>query len=299
MTQEEKAKAYDEALEVMRQWIAPCHTKEQLDALKKSVFPELRESEDERIRKELIETINCMKEHIKEDKTQCYAYDAGYAAGFIVGKEQGWKEHKAFVKENPKTADSIPSDRVSDAKYENSLHKVGDFLPESKRLANEVIKYLTRCGYSPVIKDDLNKKHFHIDIPRHKDEFWNSEEYKHCRDILGDYYYEGNYGGDTYTLYILREKQKEQKPAEWSEEDEDNLKAIIRIIEDNDSDWKELTDWLNSLHDNYKKCNSRWKPSEEQIATLEQWLKDKQFDGASRYVYPIFESLYEQLKKLM
>ena len=55
MTQEEKARAYDEALEVMRQWIAPCHTKEQLDTLKKSVFPELAESEDERIRKALIE----------------------------------------------------------------------------------------------------------------------------------------------------------------------------------------------------------------------------------------------------
>lgn len=49
MTTAEKARAYDEALEVMRQWIAPCHTKEQLDALKKSVFPELRESEDERM----------------------------------------------------------------------------------------------------------------------------------------------------------------------------------------------------------------------------------------------------------
>ena len=45
---------YEAALEVMSQWVAPCHTKEQLDVLKKSVFPELRESEDERIRKELV-----------------------------------------------------------------------------------------------------------------------------------------------------------------------------------------------------------------------------------------------------
>ena len=55
MTDKEKARAYDEALEVMRQWIAPCHTKEQLDTLKKSVFPELAESEDERIRKWILE----------------------------------------------------------------------------------------------------------------------------------------------------------------------------------------------------------------------------------------------------
>ena len=48
-----------------------------------------------------------------------------------------------------------------------------------------------------------------------------------------------------------------------------------------------------------EKYQPHWKPNEEQIATLEKWLKDKQFDGASRYAYPIFESLYEQLKKLM
>ena len=47
-------KKYNEALEVMRQWIAPCHTKEQLDTLKKSVFPELAENEDERIREWLV-----------------------------------------------------------------------------------------------------------------------------------------------------------------------------------------------------------------------------------------------------
>ena len=48
----------------------------------------------------------------------------------------------------------------------------------------------------------------------------------------------------------------------------------------------------------FQNGNTHWKPSEEQIATLEQWLKDKQFDGASRYVYPIFESLLEHLKRI-
>ena len=43
------------------------------------------------------------------------------------------------------------------------------------------------------------------------------------------------------------EKQKEQKPAEWSKEDEDNLCRVIRVLEDNDSDWKELSNWLKSL----------------------------------------------------
>ena len=50
-------KKYKEALEVMRQWVAPCHTKKQLDIMKESVFPELYESEDERVRKEIIDFI--------------------------------------------------------------------------------------------------------------------------------------------------------------------------------------------------------------------------------------------------
>ena len=74
-----------------------------------------------------------LKEHIKEDKTQCYAYDAGYAAGFIVGKEQGWKEHKAFVKENSKNAISIPADCASNAKCEDRWHNVADSLPNTPR----------------------------------------------------------------------------------------------------------------------------------------------------------------------
>lgn len=41
--------------------------------------------------------------------------------------------------------------------------------------------------------------------------------------------------------------EQEQKPVEWSEEDEDNLCRVIRVLEDNDSDWEELSNWLKSL----------------------------------------------------
>lgn len=36
-------------------------------------------------------------------------------------------------------------------------------------------------------------------------------------------------------------------PQQWSEEDEDNLCRVIRALEDNDSDWEELSNWLKSL----------------------------------------------------
>lgn len=74
MTNEEKAKAYDEALEVMRQWIAPCHTKEQLDTLKKSVFPELAESKEESIRKSIIHILQVGGYMSPEEKDKAFAY---------------------------------------------------------------------------------------------------------------------------------------------------------------------------------------------------------------------------------
>ena len=53
MTQEEKAKAYDEALERMKSWVRGEHPECFTEAQKAAefIFPELKESKDERIRK--------------------------------------------------------------------------------------------------------------------------------------------------------------------------------------------------------------------------------------------------------
>lgn len=63
MTTEEKARAYDKAIEkikyVMEHGVSPTLNKEDLQDL----FPELAESEDERIRKWLEETIEAMPEN--------------------------------------------------------------------------------------------------------------------------------------------------------------------------------------------------------------------------------------------
>ena len=102
----------------------------------------------------------------------------------------------------------------------------------------------------------------------------------------------------THPLYLEgfdtgREVQKvfdEQKPAEWSEEDEDNLCRVIRVLEDNDSDWKELSNWLKSLRPS-------WKPSEEQMNALDKAIPVCMGVVGRDEIAPL-ESLYEQLKKL-
>lgn len=62
MTQEEKAKRYDGALERAREWYNDPHITIGLKGNLEDIFPELKESEDERIRKVLIDYFNRYKE---------------------------------------------------------------------------------------------------------------------------------------------------------------------------------------------------------------------------------------------
>lgn len=169
MNTEQKAQAYDKALEIARQY----YEKDSMNAFLDTIFPELAESEDERIRKRLIE----------------------YFEGF--------------------------------------------------RMGNAEVKW-----------EGLN-----------------------VQEVL-----------------VWLEKQKEQKPVEWSEEDEKDMAHIIRILDDSyvygthdlsKTDHENLVNKLKSLRPS-------WKPSEEQINALYDILHPA--DTVNR---PALESLYEQLKKLM
>lgn len=189
------------------------------------------ESEDERnerIRKAIV--------HLLEVASEAYLIDAtGFKKEQFLSYLEKRKESLHIEKTCKDNGDSFTDNVIEVRSFQRGIEegrrlerekqKEQKPIAESKRLANEVIKYLTKCGYSPVLKDDSKKEHFHIDIPRHEDDFWLSEEYKHCRSVLGEYYMEGDYGGDTYTLYVWREK-KETKPAEWSE---DNIKELTEF----------------------------------------------------------------------
>ena len=65
----------------------------------------------------------------------------------------------------------------------------------------QIINFLSEKDYKVKFADKV-KGVYRIDIKRHKDDFWQSEEYKECERILGDDYIEGTYGSDTYTLWI-------------------------------------------------------------------------------------------------
>lgn len=86
-----------------------------------------------------------------------------------------------------------------------------------------------------------------------------------------------------------------QKPAEWSEEDKLHLNNAILVAK---KEWgvnSYTARFLESLRDNCKKCNSHWKPSDEQMEALKDAFRK---DGGNEY-RKVINSLYCDLQKLL
>lgn len=90
-----------------------------------------------------------------------------------------------------------------------------------------------------------------------------------------------------YTSCII-----EQKPAAWSKEDEKQARQIERIVHDGCTQklQKQIADWFESLKERYT-----WKPSEEQMNTLEYYMHTLVCNEHKEVLF----GLYADLKKLM
>ena len=93
-----------------------------------------------------------------------------------------------------------------------------------------------------------------------------------------------------------------QQPAEWSEEDEKCLQEMIRHIEHcvkvYGAEQPEWQRWLNLLNSLRHQPKQEWKPSEEQMNSLDYGiyvLEEEGYDASASEI----KELYEQLKKLM
>lgn len=123
----------------------------------KEVYPELADSEDERIREKLYCTV------LGTPDDSEWFHDVSKDSILAYLEKQ---------KENPKSADSIPSDCVSDAKCEDRWHKVGDSLPDNPRevlckdeAGNYFIgRYYVGEGWEISNYDDEDKPH-HLNPP--------------------------------------------------------------------------------------------------------------------------------------
>lgn len=219
-------KAYKEALEKARN-IYPKFRPYNKKMLKE-IFPELAESEDERIRKRLI---NLIKELAS---AKLPIMTSGY---FVDGQD---KDYVALLEKQKE-----PEVRVIIPKF-----RVGD-----------VVKSISQPSLLPDKIKNIGK-----------DCYWTE------RGCIG-FAWEKDY------------ELVEQKPAEWSEEDEEKLLSLIDTLRLFDAQKKlrdgyanSIVTWLKSL-----RPQSHWKPSEYQLEVL-KLVAEK--DGTC------LMGLYNDLKKL-
>ena len=250
---EEKAKRYDEAIERAKGLIDFCSDSE-LKTLE-NVFPELSESEDEKIRKELIKGFNNL------DKR------AVWYNGITYGQILAWLEKQGEQK--PKTeyiylkfreGDTIQ--KITGDKDIVTIAEV-DTEAEEYRLTNseflpfkyEHLWYLVeqkpipifRVGETIIAKDGTNiiKEPFHID------------------KIEDDYYWDGE-----NTILVCNQDDwelVEQKTTEWSEEDAKHFLRCLGYIEAYVEPRKDDVRWFKELKDRVQPKNVEWSEADEFI----------------------------------
>ena len=110
LTIEQKAKAYDRALEIAKAWCKLDNNDLSNDDLK-TIFPELKESEDERIRKELIEYVkdqqssfisapDCRDKYEEEENNKYNAWIAWLEKQDTPNQTSIWKHWKDGIAGN-------------------------------------------------------------------------------------------------------------------------------------------------------------------------------------------------------
>lgn len=290
MTTEEKAKAYDEVLERVKplyEWAKKDDSP--MWSTYEYLFPQLAESEDERVRKTLIEalktarTVGELKFILPEPtREECIAYLEKQKEP-VVDKEGMYYYFggKLIYCGYPATEENPYDFAMSqqEKQKEQKPWKVGAnayFTPEQK----------------PVEWSDEDREA--IDM---------------CIDAIPKAW--KTKSGTLLTKWLKEHVQVQTK--DWSEEDEKALELVIDCIYEFYPDpvmKYKLKDWLNALRPQYHgdvtmteayKMGieagkaSYWKPSEEQMYSLHDTIVQTKGYSYSMYL----PELYEQLKKLM
>jgi len=239
---EEKAKAYDEAIERAKQL-----SKElTVDDIIEQIFPELKESKDEKVKNKLIE----------------------FFKGYFPDEE--WWEN------------------ITQEDILAWLEKQGEIDKISYEIAEKEKREFVGDGFIKCYADFQDFKE--------RETYWleyvGNDNYNVRSDnLLGKTYYITPC--QLYTIFKKQtwiEKQGEQKPLAWSEEDESMRIKCIGIFETYCAeDASRLITWFKSLKD-----RSTWKPSDRQMNVLEYYMHTLACNEHREILF----GLYQDLKKL-
>lgn len=314
---EEKARAYDEALERAR-----LSRLQLLDIGEEAteieyIFPELVESEDEKIRKALIDGFTVMKESKNCGKT--FSNHNIPVADILAWLEKQGEQNLEWSKEENDKISTIVAwikDYPRLAKFnEEAFVKANNYAEWLKSIRNKYI--LKKQGYQkPQRMISAEAKEAIYDKPVEPfDKYEGLTNFERtltdiCIGWIGEESGWKQYIKDNadVLLRIAAEKfnsvQVEQKPA-WGEEDSVRLQRIIDFLWHNrkgDTDaiyqQEQDIDWLKSLKDRVQPKNN-WKPSEDQMDALYTYIYNPQYFNTPDPRMELVISIYEDLKKLM
>ena len=233
----------EEAIETLRNDVCNSHhvydcTLQTIIEACKTLIPELKESEDERIRKELLEEIEFIIPH--EDETD--------SEGLI-----------------------LPSYRTRIKRYKSYLEKQKEQTEDLSTRLNGVMQEYVKAGKDEeeqehrlkcyqLFWDALGDSEF-FKQKEQKPAEWSEEDEDFINMLILHFNYLIHKGGDsveTYKSYIEKLKSLRPQPKqEWSEEDKYILKNIHDFVKENTINpnrvncAKECLNWLNSLPERF------------------------------------------------
>lgn len=313
MTEKEKAKAYDNLIERLKNFQFE-HRLAFSDTIKR-YFPELAESEDERIRKNLIKIVNDHYSLFKEiDRTKTIAWlekqgeqkpaakvEPKFKVGDIVTNKKSKDTvkivqilHDSYCYSGWDGAATIYSDFSISEQDDWELVELtacseegGSRYSEDDIAAEEKAEYNKgfECGKQRVLKYledfDLCKKPAWSE----KDESYYNSALWHIKNSCGE-------EGIVYN-WLKSLKDRVQPKVEWSEEDESYLNTTIAHLKDA-KEFKKTAenciDWLKSL-----RLRKQWKPLGKHLEALAMVINDELIDISVR---DDLNNLFEQLKQL-
>lgn len=271
---EEKAKRYDEALKVLHKYDGVNIIFSQ--SLKEKMFPELKESEDEKIKKSLIRLVKAF-------------YDCNFPTpeGFERKDILAWIEKQS----EQKSAWSEESSAFKDKLLE--LFQKFRYIKESAPTNGDIIDYVD--AHIQELIDTMQK-------PTE----WDGEEEKMLNEMYE--FFDTHkipslkHNMDDYAKFIKSLKDKVQPKQEWSEKDERIRQDIENLIHFALEDGSAVSptanttkegaiSWIQSL-----RPQSTWKPSKEQMKELN--IAKNSFFELSYRTKGVLKSLYQDLEKL-
>lgn len=280
------------------------------------IFPELKESEDEKIRKELIERFKWeLKGAEEQDAAGCSRQKdiAMFKQGIAWLEKQGKKNHVEYNIYNAKKGDILSYKNIvlivdsigtfegrtiinswyfADSKKfygkgtsECDRWDAENFQPASKLEKNYLFKMMKESGYE---WDADNKELKKIEHPA-----WSKDDEKMYESILTDTVQENTLDNrQIHWIRSLKDRVQPQYKQELNDEYQSMIDDIISLIQDApgclESDKEKMIDWLKSP-------KPHWKPTKEQMEALKCSYKSYIIDGKERRT---LESLYNDLKKL-